>query len=110
MYILLSLLETAAEWTIITILMFTIVMLITRFVYKKILRKRLIGMGFLASLLLVTFLDVLTIASEGIRLHEAPPLMLGVPNVFMVPFAFSILVMFVITAKWGGNASNEPPD
>jgi hypothetical protein len=102
-------LEVIAEWLIPVTIMYAIAYSIMYFSSYK-LKGFLVNISsFILSLLIVSFIDIaFRIFSPGEDfLVDANPIAIMVPNVFSVPFAISLAVIFVFWRRYRKSEAGE---
>ena len=96
-----ALAETAAEWSLATLIMYLIAITIVRFGFSIRLGIWKVACLFFAALLLTTGFDaVFEIQNGGLRLFDSEPLVSLIPNVFSVPFIASAVVLSLAAKYW----------
>lgn len=87
--------ENAAEWSIPVLLMFSITLVFVRFSLSISLGYAKTTGLFILSLLLTTVADIVFQGlNRGVRLTDAEPLALMIPNVFTVPIISSAVAIY----------------
>ena len=101
MIVLMASLEVAAEWSLATILMYVIAYFILRAASVKLTGVLIAASSLVTSLIIVSLLDIaFRVFFDGPEvLVDAPPLAMHIPNVFSVPFAVSMVVIFTFS-RW----------
>jgi hypothetical protein len=101
MIVLMASLEVAAEWSVATILMYVIAYFILRAASVKLTGILIAASSLVTSLIIVSLIDIaFRVFSDGPEvLVDAPPLAMHIPNVFSVPFAVSMVVIFTFS-RW----------